>query len=132
MDELIELVSESFEPFKGVARVGYECTRSDDRWEVSLFLGQEETLGGACDGERSAVNFRFDVMSMQKCFDSIESLTWNNLPNGPGTNESRFDSFLTIDGHVDGMRLSLQIHALPPETAGPALRRHTCGAVELT
>lgn len=121
-----------FEPYTGVARAGYECLFGDDRWEISLFLGETERVGGPSDGELRPVNFRFDVEGLRPLFDELQSLQWNAIPNGHVyVDTSRFDSFLTVEGTVGGHRISLQIHALAPAAVGPAMRHYSDGRVEL-
>lgn len=128
----IDRLSDVFEPFCGVARVGYEAIQAGDRWEVSMFLGELEMVGGADDGRATSVNFRFDINALYEIFDRVETLCWNAFPNSHVVNESdRFDSFLTLEGVAQGERISVQVHAHPPETVGPALRHHRDGRLEL-
>jgi hypothetical protein len=128
----IHAVCELFEPYSGVARAGYECLYGDDRWEISVFLGETECYGGAGDGELLPVNFRFDVAGLRPLFDELHSLQWNAIPNAHIHVEmTRFESFLTVEGTVGRQPVSLQVHALAPEAVGPALRRHVDGRMEL-
>lgn len=129
---LIHSVCDLFEPFSGVARAGYECSFAEESWEVSVFLGETECVGGPCDGELRPVNFRFDVGSVSGLFDAVHSLTWNALPRDYTSGDGmRFESFLTVLGEYEKLRISLQIHALAPQTFGPAMREHLDGRVEL-
>ncbi|MEZ6056421.1 MAG: hypothetical protein R3C01_06925 [Planctomycetaceae bacterium] len=128
----IDRLSDVFEPFSGVARVGYEAIQAGDRWEVSMFLGEQETVGGADDGRATAVNFRFDINAIYSLCDRVDSLCWNAFPNSHVVSEEdRFDTFLTLEAVIDGHAIALQVHALPPESVGPAMRQHADGRMEL-
>jgi hypothetical protein len=128
---LIDDVCQLFEPLAGVARAGYECMFGDDRWEVSVFLGAQESVGGAQDGELMPINFRFDVAGLTRMFERVHSVNWNAIPCTYGADDGLFESFLTIDGMAAGERISLQVHALAPREIGPGLRQFQDGRLEL-
>lgn len=122
-------VAGRFEPFSGVARPGYEWTRSDDRWEVSVFLGKMELVGGARDGAAVPVNFRFDLHGLIAAFDEVASVQWNAFPDCCAYEDDVLDlSFVSAEGLVRGEPVSVQIHAGPPDTAATALRQHSDGS----
>lgn len=128
----VETISERFEPFRGVARVGYECAYSEGSWEVALFLGEHELVGGAEDGRLLPVNFRFDMTGITDIFDEIHNIHWNAFPNSPVETTHSVDlSFLTIQGIIKSEQILLQIHATPPHPVGPAIREHLDGRLEL-
>ncbi len=128
----VEEVAQLFEPFSGVARAGYEVMSSDSGWEVALFLGEHEMIGGADDGRMQAVNFRFDMTPLYHSFTQIDAFHWNAFPNSHVCFEDSTDlSFMTIDGIVNQTRVRLQIHAAPPETVGPSLKQYQDGRVEI-
>lgn len=128
----VEGLSELFEPFRGVARVGYECTRSEQGWEISMFLGEHEVVGGADDGRSHSINFRFDVTRIFNFFESVEGIYWNAFPNtSPSGDPGEEFSFLTVAGTVEASPVQLQIHPTPPLAVGPAMRRYSDGRVEL-
>jgi len=130
--QFVEQFSERFEPFSGIARVGYQCLRSDDAWELSLFLGEHEIIGGPGDGERHSVNFRFDLFQLTRHFETVQNVSWNAFPNSSVCFEEIADlSFLTIEGIVQGERLRVQIHAGPSEPTGPAMRQYGDGRLEV-
>lgn len=130
--EFIDDVCQLFEPFSGVARAGYECLYGGDRWEISVFLGEQEVVGGALDGELMPVNFRFDVRGLARLFDRVDAVCWNAVPNGHAfAQDDQFESFLTIEGVARGQRVTLQVHALPPDEIGPAMRQYSDGRLEL-
>ena len=128
----VRQVAERFEPFSGVARPGYECRQADDRWEVSVFLGKMELVGGARDGAAVPVNFRFDLQGLIGLFDQINALNWNAFPDCCACEEDVLDlSFISAEGLVGNEAVNVQIHAGPPETAAPAMRQHSDGSFTL-
>ena len=132
ISKFVDDISERFEPFSGVARVGYECAFSDGGWEISIFLGETELVGGAEDGRLLPVNFRFDVTGITNQFDTVEAIHWNAFPNSPVETEVPSDlSFMTISGTIQKAAVLLQLHATPPNPIGPALRQHSDGRMEL-
>ncbi|WP_092049688.1 hypothetical protein [Planctomicrobium piriforme] len=130
--QFIDDFSQRFEPFNGVARVGYECQQSEQCWEVALFLGEHEVIGGPQDGQMRPINFRFDLKEIGKSFQTLEGMNWNAFPNSHVCYESMADlSFLTIEGLVSGQKVRVQLHAGPPDSIGPAIRQYPDGRVEL-
>lgn len=130
--EFVNRLSQRFEPFSGVARVGYECMQADEIWEVAVFLGELEIVGGAEDGEMHPINFRFDLKGIADEFERIQTLCWNAFPNSHVCFESMADlSFLTLEGYVNGQLIRLQLHAGPPDSIGPGMREHQDGRLEL-
>lgn len=122
-------VAELFEPFRGVARPGFECHWGEDRWEVSVFLGKSEVVGGAQDGGLLPVNFRFDVQQLPALFERLDALRWNAIPDCGTTDDEGLPlSFLVAEGVVCGQPITLQVHAAPPEAIGPGTRRLADGA----
>lgn len=133
LDSLIDRLSDCFEPFSGVARVGYEAFQSPSGWELTVFLGENEMVGGPEDGERNTVNFRFNLLELQGQFEQVHEFFWNAFPNSHIFESDCADlSFLTLDGTVAGHRIRLQVHAAPPDRFGPGIRQHSDGRVELT
>jgi hypothetical protein len=132
LTNFIDEVCQLYEPFQGVARAGYECLYGDDRWEIAVFLGETEAIGGPLDGELHPVSFRFDVRALTALFDEVHSLSWNAIPTASQWEPNgQFETFLTIEGIARDQRISLQVHALPPDSAGPGMRRHVDGRLEL-
>jgi hypothetical protein len=127
--EFVEQAAALFEPFSGVARPGFECCRAEDRWEIALFLGKTEVVGGPNDGHLSPVNFMFDVAALSRLFARVDALRWNAFPDCHVCNEGEMDlSFLVAEGEVKGELVSVQVHAGPPHAAGPALKRYSDGS----
>ncbi len=131
--EVIEIfvhqVADLFEPFSGAARVGYECNFADGSFEISMFIGAREIVGGPLDGRQESQNFRFNLQGLFDRFDSIQSFLWNAIPHSP-LNDGGM-SFVVIEGLVQGHIVRLQLHPTAPEEIGPAMREYANGTVEL-
>jgi hypothetical protein len=130
--QLADRLAERFEPFSGVARVGFVCSHGDAGWELALFLGENEIVGGPEDGHLLPVNFRFDLHRLQSEFDDIVGIYWNAFPSSHACFEEGTDlSFLAIEGMVNGHPLRIQVHAGPPDSVGPAIKQHADGRMEI-
>lgn len=129
---LVGDLAEHFEPFSGVARVGFEFQQGDAGWEITLFLGENEVVGGPEDGETRPVNFRFNLLDVPRRFDRIDRFAWNAFPGNAHAFDDGGDlSLLTMEGLVGDQKVSLQVLAGPPESLGPAIRQHPDGRMEL-
>jgi hypothetical protein len=130
ISNLIEQVSDLFDPFTEVARVGFDCRVTDGRWEVALYLGRTELIGGRHDGSAELVNFRFDLLGLCRYFHSIERLEWNAVPQASEHLGDDQGSLVLLEGHWEENPVILQIHAVPPDQAGPGLKRFPDGRCE--
>jgi hypothetical protein len=127
--EFVQNAADLFEPFSGIARPGFECRRAEDRWEIALFLGKTEVVGGPNDGEMMPVNFMYDVAGLSRLFERLDALRWNAFPDCHVCNDGEMDlSFVVAEGLVQGELVSVQVHAGPPHAAGPALKRFSDGS----
>lgn len=130
MTELIDSVAELFEPFTDVGRVGFECRLTDDHWEVSMYLGKTEFVGGKADGEMKTVDFQFDLLKLNQLFTQIHVMTWSAFPGADGSEDRSECSFVSMDGIYRENTVRLRIFSAPPEQAGPGLRQHVDGTWE--
>lgn len=129
MTELIESVAELFEPFTDVGRVGFDCRLADECWEIGMYLGSTEFVGGKVDGEVQHVDFEFDLLRVSRLFKHIETFRWNALPSSD-LQESADISFIVIRAVYEGHPVHLRVFCTPPAEAGPGLRKHTDGTWE--
>jgi hypothetical protein len=129
----IDDIAQLFQPFRGMGRVGFECCQAEGAWEISMFLGETEAVGGPIDGRLIAPNFNFDLLAIQERFDQLDQLKWNAFPDhGLAFDEEPTTiTFLLADGLVDGERVRMQIHASPPTSVGPAMKQFADGTIEL-
>lgn len=127
---LIDTVAELFEPYTDVGRVGFECSLASDRWEISMYLGKTEFVGGRSDGETKTVDFQFDLLKLLEQFSQVDALMWNALSGHRPDAEPDECSFLALEGRHGEHALCLRVFCRPPEQAGPGLRRHADGSWE--
>jgi hypothetical protein len=134
LPEFVDQVAELFEPFVDVGRVGFECAPNTERWEVSMYLGSTEVVGGKVDGELRPVAFQFDLSRLATIFDRIDECHWSAFPAGTVADDSDVatgeKSFVTIVGsyRVNGLRL--RIFGSPPADVTPGLRQYADGSWE--
>ena len=128
--EFVEQVAELFEPLEDDGRVGFDCQLCEQRWQVSLFLGATEQVGGQDDGRLEYANFQFDLKRLLDCFEEIDRFRWTAYPAGLDGEDETSPSSITLDGRVAGESLRLQIHSHPPQDAGPGFRRSKGGRSE--
>ncbi len=121
--------SELFDPATETARAGYECRLTEQGWEASLFLGSAEIIGGALDGQQQPIGFRFDVQSLVRRFDRVDSLDWTSMPVSDDGREAA--SQVTLEGVACGEPLRLHIRATAIPKARAGMRRHLDGRLEL-
>ena len=114
-------------PVSGVGRVGFDCSVVDDRWDVGMYLGTTEVVGGRLDGLARHANFEIDVLQLLEAFCAVERFRWIALPCGTSDPTGPALSCLSILGSVDEHPISLTIHSVPPEAAGPGFREFPDG-----
>lgn len=125
LTDLIGRLSELFDPADGVARVGFECRLTEEAWELLLFLGSTEIVGGADDGQTRLANFRLDLLALMDRFGEVKHVEWHAHPQ-PQNGESE-PSILQIRGLIDKEPLKLLIFDAPPTGIGPGIRAHQNG-----
>lgn len=134
LPEFVDQIAELFEPFVDVGRVGYECAPNTERWELSMYLGSTEVVGGKVDGEVRPVAFQFDLARLESIFDRIEECRWSAFPAGTAGDavESELSerSHLTIVGRYRENVLRLRVFCTPPAEAAPGLRQYADGSWE--
>jgi hypothetical protein len=122
--------ADDFNPASETARAGYECRLTEQGWQASLFLGANEVVGGARDGQMQSEGFQFDILSLMRRFDRVDLIEWSvasiRSDSEPG------DSIVTLEGVACGEPLRLEIRSAPIAHARPGMRRHQDGRVELT
>jgi len=129
---LAEQVADAFQPLSGVARVGYEIELGDDdRWIITLFLGQTETVGGPEDGSRHLVNFQFDLASLIAGIDRVDELAWFARPEPESEHTVAGSSYLELKGQTEREPVTVRIASVPPTDAALGIRVHENGVCEL-
>jgi hypothetical protein len=130
LTDLIGRVSELFDPADEVARVGFECRLTEEAWEVWLFLGRSEIVGGPDDGQTRLTNFRFDLLTLMDNFTQVDLVEWNAQPQSAVPHDGPNGSYLLVFGRIDEEPLKLMIFAVPPTGVAPGLRTHRNGMNE--
>ena len=133
--ELIDCVSQMFEPLSRTGRVGCESTPGAGRWNIGVYLSAAEHIGGPLDGHVETVNFRFDVAALVRCFDTVDSCEWGVFPTPEAIEvdgQTRGDipeglSSLKIEGLVPGDHghpeaVSISVFSVPPAESSVGLR----------
>jgi hypothetical protein len=129
LTRFIDRTAELFDPAADVARVGFDCRLDEDGWEVNLFLGSTEIVGGKEDGHTRHCNFEFDLSALVDQFDEIERFSWNAIPEAQNGGVCPH-SFVTLTGVVAKSFLRIRIHSVPPAEVGPGLREFPNGKRE--
>jgi len=126
LSDVILRWSSHFEPFSGLGRVGFISEPDDNGWNVRLYLGTTEMVGGRDDGEWRQPGFELDLSKMTDEFTHLEDFHWN--VSAPGAEGSH--SFMTIGGMIGEHFVQVKVYSRPPRDAGPAFRQHLDGTVE--
>lgn len=129
VSDFIDAVAELFEPLSDVGRVGFDCQLTEDRWTLGLYLGLTEIVGGERDGQTCYNGFQIALLPLLELLSEVEHCSWNVIPD-PLSEGSLPDSFLMIEGQVDGNPIRLQIDSVPPPDAGPGIRTFPDGRIE--
>jgi len=130
--ELVDTVADLFEPANGEGRVGFDCQPRENCWEVGLFLGSLEFIGGMKDGSAQYANFHFDVLAFLELFSEVELFRWNSVPS-PEELELPAEtppSFLTIEGNYGENFVRVNIYTIPPADSGPGFRQYPDGSIK--
>jgi hypothetical protein len=132
LTEFVDQIAELFEPFIDVGRVGFECAPGEDRWDISMYLGRTELVGGEVDGEARPVAFQFDLAALNRIFDHLESCHWNAFPAGtvPDGDAGGERSFISLVGGYRESTVRLRIFGTPPDDTAPGLRQYPDGSWE--
>lgn len=131
LTSFVDEVAEIFNPTEDVGRVGFDCQFSEEYWEVGLFLGSTEIVGGQRDGQFIAAGFQYDLLQLLDRFESVNRFHFNFLEQTDSKTAS--DSalaYITIEGHLVDLELvRLNVYSVPPEEAGPGFRQSHDGNI---
>ncbi len=131
LTDLIDSVADLFEPFAELGRVGFECTPQRERWNVNLYLGANELVGGSRDGALQEIDFQFDVLRLFKLLDEVNRLEWNAFPRGGSSDKSPECTYLSADALFRGNPVRIRVFGTPPSGNGPGMKKHLDGRLEL-
>lgn len=125
--QFVNDAAELFEPMEDVGRVGFDCQIADDCWEVALYLGSTEIVGGREDGQYRYSGYTFDLRTLMSQFHEIEAIEMAAHDDEPTEKPAVPRAMVTIDGRIDDNRLRVRVHSIPPSDIGPGMRRHVDG-----
>lgn len=132
LNSFVDEVADIFNPLEEVGRVGFNCQFTEEYWEVGLFLGSTEIVGGQRDGQFVAASFQFDLLQLLDRFESVNRFHFNYLeqPEAAVANDSA-SAYITIEGHLADLELvRLNVYATPPTEAGPGFRKSHNGKLD--
>lgn len=127
LQNLIAELADLFDPFHDIARAGFECCPVENGWEVGLFLGRVEIVGGRHDGKEERCHFTYDLAKLKSHFQSVSEFRLTSLLR---EDEGEAVSFVLIRGRIENQELTIRIFSLPPEQAGVGLRKYLNGQCE--
>ena len=128
LKEFIDHAANSMEPSVGVARVGYDCKITEEGWNLSLFLGETEVVGGSEDGLTRIPNFDLNLSDILGQFESVESVRWVSRPDADFSEEQM--STVIIRGKIEDEMMTFSILDRSPESIGPGMRELMNGLLE--
>ena len=102
-----------------VAPLGCHYCHIDGVWEVTLFAGDTEVVGGGDDGKRQGSRFVVDVMPLLCLFTDILDCTWQ--PDRFGDHDE-LGSHLAIIGTYSGQLVCLRVLSRSPGNLPPGRR----------
>jgi hypothetical protein len=86
-------------------------------WELSLFFGATEVVGGPRDGERTRAAFWFDLAGLTEAFDRVDSFAWQAARLGA---DDDLGPHVAIEGVFRGRRVCVRMLAEEPSGLPPA------------
>lgn len=128
---LLDRLCDCIEPIRGEARMGYDLRFVDPLWQIDLFLGRTEIVGGSFDGHADYVNFTTDISRILRLFESIGRCEWLALPSLLDPNMPASDSGLIVEGLWNGQMVRVALRSVPPSNSAPGLRQYPDGRYEL-
>lgn len=128
--DLANAVAAEIAPVDVLPPLGCHFCKIDDVWEISLFPGQTETIGGLRDGRLNSSPFSLDVSRVMQVFDKVLACHWQNQPI---SSRDELGAHLALEGVYSGKRVCLRVLAVAParfETARQ-IRVHDRSIVEM-
>jgi len=127
LSDSLEKVCEFIEPIQGEARVGYDCRFVDPAWELDLFLGKNERIGGSLDGLADYVSYTANVAGILGLFSSVRRCEWLALTTSEEVAIQTPDSGIAIEGDIAGHPIRLVLRMTPPAAVGTGLKVYPDG-----
>lgn len=89
----------------------YHHNRALDQWEVTIFVGGTEIVGGELDGQIRFSKFHLDLRELFDLFDFVDEFHWQAARMGP---DDDLGPHVSVEGAVEGRSVWLRVLAYPP------------------
>lgn len=131
LEDLANVLAAEFQTLTLPAPVGchYFYNAEDELWEVTLFTGATEIVGGRNDGARSQGKFGVDLVRLSSVFSRIDALYWQASSLGP---DDELGPHISIEGAYEDQPVWVRLLARAPRrfAAGRLLKVHESRVVE--
>lgn len=125
LDELANAMASEFHALGLPAPVGchYFENTVEELWEVALFVGATEIVGGKRDGVRRNGRFGVSLLRLSELFSRIDDIYWQATSLG---RDDELGPHISIEGEYQGHAVWVRILARPPQrfAAGQLLKVH--------
>lgn len=113
LTHLAEEVAQRIRPADVMAPLGchYFHNRALEQWEVTIFAGSTEIVGGERDGQLKYSNFHLDLQGLFRLFEIVDHFHWQADQFGP---EDELGTHVSIEGTFEGWSVWLRVLARPP------------------
>lgn len=126
LNELADIVAGYIAPVEPLAPMGCHYHLNEGVWEISLFVGDTELVGGDRDGERIPARFLVDVLPLLSHFSEVFDCTWQ--PDRFGE-EDELGCHLSIIGLHGEQLVCVRVLSRSPERFPPGRRANIYGGV---
>jgi hypothetical protein len=122
LSELLDELCDHIEPIRGEARAGYDFRYADPWWQVDLFLGKNELVGGSLDGLSDYVSYTANIAGILGLFNKVQRCDWLALPECQAESKHQHASGLAIEGDWQGRPIRVVLRMVPPSDVGVGLK----------
>ena len=100
----------------------YHCTRfPHNQWEVTLFVGKTEIVGGSQDGSQFSSPFTVDLEQLIAVFSEVTSFHWQALTVGA---KDELGPHISVEGYFEGHSVWLRLLAEAPKQFDTSRHAH--------
>lgn len=91
-------------------------------WEVSVFVGTTEIVGGPMDGTSFTTSLRLNISEVMNLFDEVDNVSWQSDAVADDDDLAQHVSF---EGTARGHKVWLRVLKESPEGTGPGQILHS-------
>jgi hypothetical protein len=128
LSDLLDQLCDHIEPVCGEARVGYNFRFVEPCWQIDLFLGKNELVGGSLDGLVDYVSYTANIAGILGLFSKIQRCEWLALLPTSTPNLGEKSSGLAIEGDWQGIPIRVILRMVPPTESGVGLKSFQDGS----